>query len=82
MENVKDKNIKTKFSSFVEYFKTDIKSKKHRISKLYSKSNKKEMREEIAKFVESRDFKKFFKRCNSLFVLIKNLQISSLRTLK
>ena len=82
MENIKDKNIKSKFFGFVKYFKTDIKSKRHGISQLYSEGNEKEMIEEITMFVESKDFKKFNKRCNSLLFLISNLQISILRTLK
>ena len=54
MAKIKDKNIENKFSSFVEYFKTDIQSKKHKISKLHSFANEKDMIDEISKFVESR----------------------------
>lgn len=63
MEKIKDNTTLLKFKSFVKYFKDDKEAKKPRAPRASLKTNQKEMIEEISKFVESKDFNKFYRKC-------------------
>lgn len=65
ISKIKDKNVEGKFAKFVTYFKQSMKSKPKTSHKSEQEMNKDEeaMLEEIANFVSSKDFNKFFKKC-------------------
>ena len=70
ISKLKDRNVEDKFSKFVTYFKKSMKPRKSSGSKKsldMSGFNEKEMLDEIASFVSSKDFNKFYKKCKIVY---------------
>jgi CO dehydrogenase/acetyl-CoA synthase epsilon subunit len=83
ISKISDKDVEEKFSKFVKYFKESMKTSNKSSNKIpeiesTEELNEKEMLDEIANFVKSKDFKHFYKNCNysTYFIDIKKLSKS------